>query len=205
MSEDPPVLVIGSYPPVDTPGSAATLAEVRRLLGAGRRVVVVSPRPSAATHAVAVTGPLAGRRLRHLAAVTGARDLVICAEQELPVPLTSAAPAALGGLQRLAVATLVRAASGFDSFTLIIGDDLGLPAPLEARLRRAAGAVVDRRGESSGRPGVTVLGPGAHSPVVAARVVAGKVARRVLAPLPAPLRNAAYAAARAALARSRSR
>ncbi len=51
------VLVAGPYPPSPSPEAGATLDQVRRLLGEGHEVEVVSPEPGAAQRFAPLTGP----------------------------------------------------------------------------------------------------------------------------------------------------
>ncbi len=189
------VLIVGSYPPVWTAGTAGTLAAVRRAIEAGDDPVVASPRPSAALYSVAVTGIWAGRRLRRLQEVSEARTVVICAERGFPVPSTFRLPVVGSRLQRRIVDELRAAAASFDAVTMVVAGDLGLPAPVDAALRSIAGEVIETPAGAA-EPGVTVLGPDEADLAAKTSGAAGKVARRALAPLPAPARNALLAGAR---------
>lgn len=190
------VLVVGSYPPVHTPGMATTLAVVRRLIADGDDPVVCSPRTSAAAYDVAVTGILAGRRLGHLRAHTGATRLVLCAEPDLPVPVTFPLPGLRRAVQARTIAEVARAARRFESVTLVIADDLRLPADLLAKLQTVAGDVIESPAVPSADPhagpwpGVTVLGPDERTPSEKAQDLARKVARRVLGPAAPRVRHA---------------
>lgn len=77
-------LVVGSYPPVPGPASAATLAAVRRCWEDGREVVVASPRPSAARDVVAVGGPAVGTAIARLARLHACSEAVVCLEPGWP-------------------------------------------------------------------------------------------------------------------------
>jgi hypothetical protein len=154
------VLVIGSYPPVPTAGATVTLEMVRRLWAEGAHPHVAAPRSSAANFTVAVTGLMAGRRLTHLRQLTGAVDVVLCAERDLPVS-THGPTLLLPFLQRISVDRLVLALAAFEHVTVVACGDPGVPAPLWARLVFAADVVVDRS-DASGAPGVTTLGPSEH-------------------------------------------
>jgi hypothetical protein len=178
-----PILVVGSYPPVGTPGAAATLAAVRAAIAAGDDPVVASPRASAAPYEVAVSGVFAGRRLDHLRRLTGARHLILCAERDLPLPTRLPVPALLTLVQRRTLDEVRRAALRFDRVTLVIADDLGVPAPIEAGLRALASDVTDARGRYPGAPGVSVLGPDERTPAEQLGDLASKVSRRALGPL----------------------
>jgi hypothetical protein len=177
------ILVVGSYPPVGTPGAVATLAAVRRAVADGDDPVVVSPRPSAAHYAVAMSGVFAGRRLDNLRRMTGAGRLVLCAERDLPLPTRFGVPALLGLAQRATLAEVRRAARGFEHVTLVMGDDLGVAVDLVTGLRGVAGEVVELEGRPAGDPGVTVLGPHEHSPTEQLTNLTRKAARIALGPL----------------------
>lgn len=200
------VLVVGSYPPVHTPGMAVTLAVVRRLIAAGDDPVVASPRTSAAAYDVAVTGVLAARRLRQLRAHSGATRLVLCAEPDLPVPVRFPMAGLLRLVQARTIAELARAAGEFESVTLVIADDLRLPADLVARLRAVAVEVTEPPAAAPDSPdgpwpGVTVLGPDERTPSEKAEDLARKVARRVLGPAAPRVRQALVRAAGTARSR----
>jgi hypothetical protein len=194
------ILVVGSYPPVRTPGTAATLAAVRRTIAAGAQPVVASPRSSAAHYAVAVTGVFAGRRLDNLRRVTGARRLVLCAERDLPLATSGASPVLLRLVQNRTLAEVRRASRGFDHVTVVLGDELDVPASLVAGLRAMADAVVEREAGAAGDPGVTVLGPDDRTTRERLVGLSRKAARRALGPLYPEVRKLAAAAVRRARA-----
>jgi hypothetical protein len=196
------ILVVGSYPPVRTPGTAATLAAVRRAIEAGADPVVASPRSSAAHYAVPVTGVFAGRRLDNLRRITGARRLVLCAERDLPVARRCAVPGLLGVIQRRTLDEVRRAGQGFEHVTLVIGDDLDVAASVLAELRAIADDVVELGTRVRGDPGVTVFGPDDRSPSERLVDVGAKVARRALGPAYPVVRRAAAAAVHRAKAKS---
>jgi hypothetical protein len=176
------VLVVGSYPPVPTAGAEITSAMMKALWAEGAEPEVAAPRSSAARLTVAVSGPLAGRRLGHLKEVTGADDLVLCAERDLPFPTTGLPALLLPVFQRLTVGPLIRAMDTFDHVTLIACGDLGAPPALWAELIFAADVVIDRS-DALGAPGVTTLGPPETTPqglVARARGVAPRVLGRRL-------------------------
>jgi hypothetical protein len=175
-------LIVGSYPPVRTPGTAATLAAVRRAMAAGADPIVASPRSSAAHYSVAVSGVWAGRRLDNLRRVTGARRLVLCAERDLPLATSSAVPALLRLVQGRTLSEVRRASRGFDHVTLVLGDELDVPARFVAGLRAIADEVVDPLVAGEGDPGVTVLGPDDRTAGERLVSISHKVARRALGP-----------------------
>jgi hypothetical protein len=178
LTEGELVLVVGSYPPVPTPGSEASMAAVRRAWAGGCEVTVVSPRPSAAHLTVAVVGVLAGHRLTALRHLTGARAVVLVAEAGLPVP---SGPKLV---QEVTVRGVVRALGGFDRATVVRAGPLRIPSRLEARLLAGAAEVIDEPVRSGPDPGVTVLGPQEVSLRERPRWMAERLARAVLARLP---------------------
>jgi hypothetical protein len=136
-----------------------------------------------------------------LAGLAGARHLVLCVEPDLPVLTNAVVPPLLGIVQRRTVDGIVAAAGSFDTFTLVLGADAGIPPLLLGRLRAAAGEVRTVATAEVGdaavpATGVTVLGPDAATPAARALTITGRLGRRALAPLPAPVRNAGLAAAR---------
>jgi hypothetical protein len=177
-----PVLVVGSYPPVTTPGAEVTLETVRRLWAEGDRPIVSSPRTSAADYEVAVYGILAGRRLTQLARATGARRLVLCAEAGFPVPSAARVGMSLPTLQRLTVTRLAMAATAeFDHVTVVLCGDTGVPDDRWEPLLAVA-TVTLHRPVGPGTAGVTPLGPGSADLVHTGRAVASRLARRGLGP-----------------------
>ena len=117
-------MVVGSYPPLPGPATAATLAAVRRAWDDGRSVRVVSYRTGAADLAVPVAGPLAGRRLQQVHRHYGGPPAVVLVVQE-GAPFTD-----LRGPQQLATAAgLALALRSFRRATLVIGEDPGVMAP----------------------------------------------------------------------------
>jgi len=178
LSDTDPVLVVGSYPPVPAPGSAASIAAVRRAWAAGSEVTVVSPRPSAAHLTVPVVGILAGHRLTALRRLTGARALVLVAEPGLPV---AAGPRVV---QEVTVRGVLRALGGFERVTVVRVGSLDIPDRLEARLLTAAADVIDEPVPPGRDPRVTVVGPPEVSLWERPRWVAERLARAILARLP---------------------
>ena len=77
---------MGSFPPLPSPAAAATVAAVRRELEAGRPVVTASPRPSAASLVLRVTGPLGAWRLEQERRRSAATTLVLSLEPGWPLP-----------------------------------------------------------------------------------------------------------------------
>jgi hypothetical protein len=127
------VVVIGSYPPLPGPATAATLAAVRRALDAGADVRVVSYRTGAADIAVPVTGPLAGRRLEHVRKYfAGPAEVVLGLQRG--VPFSDPRPS-----QQVATALgLAVEMRRFRRATLLVGED---PEVLPACLQILATAV----------------------------------------------------------------
>ena len=79
-------LVVGSYPPVPGAPAAATVAAVRRAWAAGREVVVVSPRPSAAPLVLRAAGPRGiAREVARLGRRHGCDGVVLCLEPGWPL------------------------------------------------------------------------------------------------------------------------
>ena len=118
------VVVVGSYPPLPGPATAATLAAVRRAWDDGRSVRVVSYRTGAADLAVPVAGPLAGRRLQQVRRHYGGPPAVVLVVQE-GAPFTD-----LRAPQQLATATgLALALASFRRATLVVAEDPGIMAP----------------------------------------------------------------------------
>jgi hypothetical protein len=125
--------VIGSYPPLPGPATAATLAAVRRAWEAGKDVRVVSYRTGAAEIAVPVTGPLAGWRLEHVRKHFANPAEVVLGLQR-GVPFSDPRPS-----QQLATATgLATAMRRFRRATLLVGED---PEVMPACFRILASAV----------------------------------------------------------------
>jgi len=115
------VVVIGSYPPMPGPATAATLAAVRRAWDDGDQVQVVSYRTGAAPLAVPVTGPLAGWRLEQVRRHFGGPAQVVLGLQS-GVPFSSAGP-----LEQLATALgLAIAMRRFRKATILVGEDPGV-------------------------------------------------------------------------------
>ncbi len=127
------VVVVGSYPPLPGPATAATLAAVRRAWGTGADVRVVSYRTGAAEIAVPVTGPLAGWRLEHVRQHFGGPPEVVLGLQR-GVPFSDPRPS-----QQIATAVgLAIAMRRFRRATLLLGED---PELLPVCLRILSGAV----------------------------------------------------------------
>jgi hypothetical protein len=193
------VLVVGSYPPIRTPGAVAALDQVRRVVAAGGEPTVASPRPSAAHYEVAVSGLFAGHRLTNLKRVSGAGHLILCAERDLPIPTSFPVPALLPVVQRITLQQVRKAVRGFPRVTIVVADDLGVPAAIEAGLKAAAEDVRDERERyrDGAEPGVTVLGPDERTPREQVSDLVGKLARRGLGPAYPKVRSVGAAALRA--------
>jgi hypothetical protein len=127
------VVVVGSYPPLPGPATAATLAAVRRAWEAGSDVRVVSYRTGAAEISVPVSGPLAGWRLEHVRKHFDNPPEVVLGLQR-GVPFSDPRPS-----QQMATAVgLATAMRRFRRATLLVGED---PEIMPACLRILAGAV----------------------------------------------------------------
>jgi hypothetical protein len=127
------IVVIGSYPPLPGPATAATLAAVKRAWDAGADVRVVSYRTGAAEIAVPVAGPLAGRRLDQVRQHFGNPPEVVLGLQR-GVPFSDPRPS-----QQMATALgLAAALRRFRRATLLIGED---PEVMRACFRILASAV----------------------------------------------------------------
>jgi hypothetical protein len=127
------VVVIGSYPPLPGPATAATLAAVRRAWETGADVRVVSYRTGAAEIAVPVLGPLAGRRLDQIRRLFANPPEVVLGLQR-GVPFADPRPS-----QQMATAAgLAAALRRFRRATLLVGED---PEVMPACFRILASAV----------------------------------------------------------------
>ncbi|MGC8626428.1 MAG: hypothetical protein ACP5VR_02540 [Acidimicrobiales bacterium] len=211
------LMVVGSYPPVPGPATAATLGAVNRGWDRGCEVRMVGYRTGAAPLSVPIVGVLAGRRLeqarRHLGCPP---QLVICLQPG--VPFSDPEPAA----QLATAAALALAMRRFDDVTVVVTGDLGVTKASLWLLARSVDhwSVADeagadrlvrnygvRRALISIDPvepyppvsGPGLFEPGAHDDVVVAEVPAGSLARRALARLKSDVSRAA------GRARSRSR
>lgn len=170
---NPPVLIVGSYPPIPVAGTPATVEEVRRAWAAGDEVTVVSPRLSAAHLTVPVYGPLAGRRLDNVRRHTGARRLVLVAEPGFPLPL-------LGPMQVPSAAALARAMRSFEHVRLVRAGSLGGLTPRAWAMLEAAAHEVVPAEPGPTALGVTPLGPREVPPSQQPRRLAALVARKAL-------------------------
>jgi hypothetical protein len=114
------IVVIGSYPPMPGPATAATLGAVRRAWAEGHNVAMVSYRTGAAPLVVPVTGPLAGWRLEQVRKHFGAPARVSLGLQAA-VPFSDRRPWA-----RWATAVgLAVALRRFSEATVVVGEDPG--------------------------------------------------------------------------------
>ncbi|MGH9076983.1 MAG: glycosyltransferase [Acidimicrobiales bacterium] len=182
----PPVLVVGSYPPVTGPAAAATLGAVRTAYAGGERVVVAAPRQGAAHLHARISGPVAGLRLDRLRRQSGATRLVLCAEAGLPVPTGGEhgparrlEPAVLAWLQRRTVAGLVKALDRFEAVTMVVTGDLEVPArvlrPLWPPVHQVqVGAGARGAGELTRRLGVPAGLAGVEAPAIRAVPAGGR-------------------------------
>ncbi|MGH9104291.1 MAG: hypothetical protein ACRDZX_00345 [Acidimicrobiales bacterium] len=126
-------VVVGSYPPMPGPATAATLGAVRREWGSGSTVRVVSFRPGAADISVAVAGPLAGWRLEQVRRHYGGPGRLVLVLQA-GVPFSDLRLAQ----QAATAAGLVAALRRWEHKALVVGEDPGLVRVL---FRALAGAV----------------------------------------------------------------
>ncbi|HXX89714.1 MAG TPA: hypothetical protein VEI83_05775 [Acidimicrobiales bacterium] len=192
------VLVAGSYPPTPGASSAAALRAARQALAAGDRVVVVSPRPSAAEH----TAPLQGWRGAWALARRGhavqADVLVLSVEPGVPFGVGTDARRMRRQARLLALAT-----AGFGRIEVLAPDGLGgALAPARPLWARAARVCVES--EAARRDTLSLGLPAARVEVVAPAERRGEVfagdpdaARAVTVPGPRewlPGEHAAHAA-----------
>ncbi len=168
----PPVLIVGSYPPIPVAGAPITVREVRRAWAAGDEVTVVSPRLSAAHLAVPVHGVLAGRRLANVRRVAGANRLVLVVEEGFP--FSGPAP-----VQLATAALLLRSLRGFRHVRVVRAGPVPLADGIWDRLVAAADEVAaDEPGPTA--PGVTPIGPPEVERAERPAQVADAAARRLL-------------------------
>jgi hypothetical protein len=127
------LVVVGSYPPMPGPATAATIAAVRRGWDAGTSVQVVSYRTGAAPIAVPVTGAIAGWRLEQVRRHFGGPAQVALGLQP-GVPFSDPRPA-----QQIATAVgLAVALRRFERATLLVGEDPEVPPVCLQVLARVA-------------------------------------------------------------------
>ncbi len=202
--------MVGSYPPVPGPASAATLAAVERAREAGYEVRVISPRPSAAARVMAFDGPGFGAELERRCRLNAYDRVVVCAQPGWPFP---ARPGLLSGPARtarrlaraLAVAReaeLVLTGPVADMAPVIVSLPLLWPAvgtvsASSAALQAVAEAVVPQAQVrlappstrrlpledllgAAGSRGVGAMEPGQGLAPARARRLAGRTARRLL-------------------------
>ncbi len=192
-------MVVGSYPPVPGPGTAATLAAVRRAWERNCDVRMVGYRTGAAPLSVPIVGPLAGRRLeqarRHLGYPP---ELVLCLQPGVPFSDLAAAG------QLATAAGLAVAMARFDAVTAVVTGDLGISrwalwllarsvdrwsVASEAAAKHLVGRYRVPRSAISTEPvdpypavaGPGLFAPGAAQDVVVAEVPAGSLAGRARA------------------------
>lgn len=118
----PDVVVIGTYPPLPGPGTAATLAAVRRAWGQGASVAMVAYRTAAAPLTVPVSGPLAGRRLAQVSRHFGGPPQV-AVSLEKGVPFSDPRPWAPWAT----AAGLALAFRKFSVVSVVVAQDPGVP------------------------------------------------------------------------------
>ncbi len=128
------VLIVGSFPPLPSLAAAATVATVRRELESGRTVVTASPRPSAASLVLRLTGPLGAWRLEQVRRSCAAAKLVLSVEPGWPLP-----PATFAVLHR------------FADVSLLVSEPTPAVLRVVRRLRRGAEVVLAGQ---AGRPEV---------------------------------------------------
>jgi len=128
------VLIVGSFPPLPSPAAAATVATVRRELESGRTVVTASPRPSAASLVLRLTGPLGAWRLEQVRRSCAAAKLVLSVEPGWPLP-----PATFVVLR------------GFADVSLLVSEPTPAVLRVVRRLRRVTEVVLAGQ---AGRPEV---------------------------------------------------
>jgi len=131
------VLVVGSYPPMPGPATAATLAAVRRAWDVGAQVRVVSLRTGAADLTVPVAGPLAGWRLEQVRRHYGGPSHLVLVVQPGAPFIDLRYP------QQLATAAgLVMGFRRFPRSTLVVGEDPGILPVFFRAIARAVDEVV---------------------------------------------------------------
>lgn len=118
----PDVVVVGSYPPIPGPGTAATLAAVRRAWAQGATVAMVGYRAGAAPLTVPVSGLLAGRRLGQVRAHFGGPSQVFLGVQRA-VPFSDRRRWAMWAT----AAGLAGALRKFERATVVVGEDPDVP------------------------------------------------------------------------------
>lgn len=161
-------LVLGSYPPVPGPASAATLAVVRSLWAEGAEVVVASPRPSAALEVITQVGAAAAARATELAAAHDCQELVLCLERGWPFLAYERQPR-LGlwapDLRTRAVRAWARSLANCERARLLVTGEVGLTPSLMACLTAEVELVLTTaeataaRLRAQGVPGVEILEP----------------------------------------------
>jgi hypothetical protein len=154
-------LVVGSYPPVPGTAAAATVAAVRRAWDAGAEVVVVSPRPSAASFVVPLAGVALGRELAKLRLAHACNEVVLCMEPGWPF----SAPRDAARTAR----ALAQALSGLARAELVVTGAIGVAPEVLALLWPLVGPVTASSEEvaaglrAAGVPVVRVVDPFAGS------------------------------------------
>ena len=152
-----PVLLVGSFPPIGGPASAASLAAVRRAWAEGDEVVTASLRPGAADLVARVAGPLAGWRLERARLAAGGPPRLVLGLEGGQLGERAARPARAGvvagargavgaGVALVAVAGLVVSLDRFERVTVLVTGPLGLPWPLRRLLWRHVDEVVVEAG-----------------------------------------------------------
>ncbi len=175
----PPVLVIGSYPPIATAAAPATVQAVRDVWSRGLDAIVVSPRLSAAHLTASVDGLSAGVRLSALRRSTGASEVVLSVEAGFPVHLASG-PGPLVPLARwLTAVGLARSLRSFERVTLVESGPGDAYGPGWRHVRAQADQV-RHYPDTVGRPGATPLGAREVDIRHQGRQLAALVGRRVL-------------------------
>jgi hypothetical protein len=164
----PGVLLVGSFPPVGGPASAASIAALRRAWAEGDEVVTASLRAGTGDLVARVAGPLAGWRLERARRAAGRPPRLIlglsCGQFGLDLPQssldesgpsgdpvqegvgTSVRRVAGVGVAALSVAGLVVSLGRFEQVTVLLTGPLGLPRPLRRLLWRPVDTVVVEAG-----------------------------------------------------------
>lgn len=157
----PEILLVGSFPPIGGPGSAASLAALRRAWADGDEVVTASLRAGAADLVARVAGPLAGLRLERARVAAGRPPKLVLALEGGQLGLGESAHSgpptrgALGVVQRAArlcvttvtVAGLIVPLDRFEEVSVLLSGPLGLGKRLGGLLWSHVDAVVVEAGE----------------------------------------------------------
>ena len=136
-------LVVGSYPPVPSPASVATVAAVRRGWDEGREVEVVSPRPSAADQSARLVGFRAAWTLNQLRRTKRPDEVWLSLEEGMP--LTARANRCRHRAEATAVAWVLK---GYPRVVVLATSDMEVRSSSLAPLwRQVDGVVTPSEGE----------------------------------------------------------